>query len=270
MKRLHRTAILAVTCFLVASVLLVPSGAAPAEPASEVEPVELTPNEAAEGKYAFQNDDGELRIHVVGGSEAIADGIPTNSVVDLGPVFDVTNTDGTADATVFVEDDSDEVIFYVPNHGPVETHADGVIVGSETTQPIHILVNATGVEPGAVLQEMTVFVSMESSGGFPEDFNVGSAGSDGQTTTPTPESTPAPTTVTPTATVTDSLTLTSTTTSTSEPTPTDDSGGNDLASTDDPTGEEAGLDPSSLLWLLAALGALLLLFALARRRRSEE
>jgi hypothetical protein len=54
------------------------------------------------------------------------------------------------------------------------------------------------------------------------------------------------------------------------PTPTTTPGVGTPTPTEDLTGEQAGLEPSSLLWLLGVLGGLLLLFALARRRRNEE
>jgi len=263
MERFHRLALLALTSLAVASLLLVPSGAAPA---SEVDPIALPPNEAAEGKYAFQNEDGELRIPVVGGSEATADGIPTNSVVDLGPVFDVNNTDETATATVFVEHDSEVVTFYVPEHGPVESRQEGVAVGPESTQPIHILVNATGVEPGTVLEEMTVFVSMEQADESSEAFNADSDDSDDTTAAPTPD-TPEPTTSAETSTVTDSPSPTPTTTPVSEPTPTDDSGGNDSVSADDQTDEVSGFGPTSLLGITLLLAGVIGTMLLFRRLR---
>jgi hypothetical protein len=238
----------------------------------ETNVLELEPA-GGDGTYTQIDDEtGELQIILTEENPNLnAGGVNDDAVTNIGPVFTVQNVlDQGSNATVWVEHESDAVEFYVPGEGTAESQADGVLLQPGDSETIAMRVDTRETDEITldsinVMAVLNPEVETESDDGSFESLGYG-----GSADTETPE------TNTPsggdTETETPSATATETESGGSEPesgTPTPTVAATPTP-TDDPTGEEAGLDPSSLLWLLAALGALLLLFALARRRRGEE
>jgi hypothetical protein len=238
----------------------------------ETNVLELEPA-GGDGTYTQIDDEtGELQIILTEENPNLnAGGVNDDAVTNIGPVFTVQNVlDQGSNATVWVEHESDAVEFYVPGEGMAESQADGVLLQPGDSETIAMRVDTRETDEITLdsINVMAVLdpeVETEADAGSFESLGYG-----GSADTETPETkTPSggdTETETPSATATatesgGSEARTGTSTPTAAPTPTP---------TDDPTGEEAGLDPSSLLGLLGALAALLLLFALARRRRSEE
>ncbi|WP_178916365.1 hypothetical protein [Natronomonas gomsonensis] len=240
----------------------------------ETDVLDLEP--AGEGTYTQIDDEtGEIQIILTEENPNLnAGGVNNDALTDIGPVFTVKNIlEQQSNATVWISHDSDAVEFYVPGEGTVESQADGVFMQPGDSETIAMRVDTRETDE-ITLDSINVMAVLDpevetGSSGGDGDYqfsSVGDSGDDDDSGTETPDSTETDTETesTPESSGTATPTLgqsqsTPTPTVASTPTP-----------TDDPTGEEAGLDPSSLLWLLVALAALLLLFALARRRRSEE
>ena len=265
------------SCLLVLAIagLVVSTSGADVVSHDETNVFELEP--AGEGTYTQIDDEtGEIQIILTEENQNLnSGGVNNDAVTDIGPVFTIENVlKQQTNTTVWVEHDSDAVEFYVPGEGTVESQADGVFMQRGDSEAIAMRVDTRGTDE-VTLEAINVMavlepeVESESDDGTFESFgNIGSGDTDTpETDTPPGDTeTETPGRETPSATATktetgDSESESGTPASTAEPTPTP---------TDDPTGELAGLDPAALLGLLGALGGLLLLFALARRRRGEE
>jgi hypothetical protein len=266
---------LAVVFVLVITLTIATSGA---DVVSHDETNVLRLEPAGEGTYTQIDDKtGEIQIILTEeNSNLNAEGVNPNAVTDIGPVFTVENVlEQGSNATVWVEHDSDAVEFYVPGEGTIEGQADGVLMQPRDSETIAMRVDTHETDEITLdsINVMAVLdpeVETESNGGTFESLGYGGSADTETPETETPSEgdieTETAGTETPSATATEtesegSEAGTGTPTPTAAPTPTP---------TEDLTGEQAGLEPSSLLWLLSALGALLLLFALARGRRNEE
>jgi hypothetical protein len=265
------------SCLLVLAIagLVVSTSGADIVSHDETDVLELEP--AGEGTYTQIDDEtGEIQIILTEENPNLdAGGVNDDAVTNIGPVFTVENVlNQGSNATVWISHDSDAVEFYVPGEGTVESQADGVFMQRGDSETIAMRVDTRETDEITLdsINVMSVLdpdVESESEDGAFESFgNIGS----GDTNTPETDTPPGdtetetPGTETPSATAIqtetgDSESESGTPASTAEPTPTP---------TDNPTGELTGLDPAALLGLFGALGGLLLLFALARRRRGGE
>jgi hypothetical protein len=263
------------SCLLVLAIagLVVSTTGADVVSHDETNVVELEP--AGEGTYTLIDDEtGEIQIVIPEENPNMAAaGVNPNAVTDIGPVFTIENVlTQQTNTTVWISHDSDAIEFYVPGEGLAESQADGAFMqpgDSEmiamridtretdeiTIDSINVMANLDPeVEPEADSEDDPVEENL--GGGGPSLFETGEndgesdgdsefddssdseTGSDTQsdgdseTETPTPTASPTPM---PTETPENS--------STTDGTP----------STDDPTGEQSGLELSSLFGVLALL-----------------